>query len=30
MLGFVPGKFTVAVPVSRWTDLLQKQTCPES
>ncbi len=28
MSGFIPGKFTVAVPVSRWTDLLQKQTCP--
>lgn len=30
MSGFVPGKFTVAVPVSRWTGLLQKQTCPNS
>ncbi len=30
MSGFVPGKFTVAVPVSRWTGLLQKQTCPKS
>ncbi len=30
MSGFVPGKFTVAVPVSRWTGLMQKQTCPKN
>jgi hypothetical protein len=30
MSGIVPGKFTVAVPVSRWPDLMQKQTCPNN